>query len=351
MSRASTPARPRRCGRAAWRSCRRATSSRQFEAAWTPAQLEIAPRRVGGALPHQGPGVRSGRRGGARRPAARPSTSSSSRWWRWFDEEGLDQRLGAGGGRRAARRRPALPAHARPARGHRRPTSCCCSTCGASWHEPGARVCRHHLGGLHRPRGARRAWRRRSTRSPRARDAAVTLVQDRGPRRAELRGWEVDRAARPGAGGRRVRGAVRAAPHRPQPGRERPWQRRASRRFRDPRRPPAAAGHRVHRRAGACTSTISASGPKSTCFAAIARRVVTGPRQDAIVHAGMMNGRSGGRCDACAGVEALMSNRKITLLLSRCPIVLTSVLVGMVHRVAARPVAGVDARRRWRRRR
>ena len=60
-----------------------------------------------------------------------------------------------------------------------------------------------------------------------ARDAAVTLVEDAARDGRDLRGWEVDRAARQVLE-QRGYGESHPAPDRPQPRRERPWQWRAS---------------------------------------------------------------------------------------------------------------------------
>ncbi len=61
---------------------------------------------------------------------------------------------------------------------------------------PGRGLCRHHLGGLHRPRACPSGTRRRSRAVAAARDAAVALVQRAAARRpARCAAGEVDRAA------------------------------------------------------------------------------------------------------------------------------------------------------------
>ena len=167
----------------------------------------------------------------------------------WFRDEGLvsdsrPERVGRG-----ERRQPALPADggrasrdsarraraARPlgqARSARRgvmPTS-------PGWATPG-RAC---------PSGIARAF------------AAVRAARDAGDRAGAGRGraraarcaaGEVDRAASAVLRERRLR-RQHPAPDRPQPRRIRARQRREHGRLRDPRRPAAAAGHRLHDRAG-----------------------------------------------------------------------------------------------------
>ena len=97
---------------------------------------------------------------------------------------------------------------------------------------------------------------------PRAtrRSASCSAPRAAGER---LRGWR----SRPRRLGRAARRRIRRqhpAPDRPQPGRNRPRQRREHGRLRNPRRPPAAARHRLSPSSRASTSTTSASGRKST---------------------------------------------------------------------------------------
>ena len=132
-SRASTPARPRRCGRAASTSSRRAISSRPSRPRGRPRSSSRTARP-----PRRSTGSRTGP-SRPRRPRcapARPLTEYQlqQQMVAWFDEEGLVSRLGAGRGGGPHAGNP----HYLPTAGQRvassGPTSCCCSTSGASWH-------------------------------------------------------------------------------------------------------------------------------------------------------------------------------------------------------------------------
>ena len=119
--------------------------------------------------------------------------------------------------------------------GQARSTRARCLPTSPGWATPGATVPERFAHGVRRGR-ATRATRpsRWSSRRPRA--------------GRELRGWEVDRAASAVLRERRLR-RPDPAPHRPQPRRVGPRQRRQHGRLRNARRPAAAARHRLHDRA------------------------------------------------------------------------------------------------------
>ena len=127
-------------------------------------------------------------------------------------------------------------------------TNWCCSICGAS--SIGPARCLPTSPGWDTPAAT-------CPSATRAAFAAVAAARDAGDRAGaerasragrELRGWEVDRAA---SAVLREAGLRRPDPasHRPQPRRNGARQRREHGRLRDPRRSPAAPGHRLHDRA------------------------------------------------------------------------------------------------------
>ena len=186
------------------RGHQRATWSSASTALWNAAAIAVPPRGRRQALSHQGPRLRG------RRPAARGGRATTE-----FDIQ--QQMVAVVRGRRAGRGsapnvsaqenagQPALPAHRGAASRHPRRTNCCCIDLWGKLGRRRRRLRRHHMGGLHRPARCRtvRAGVRR--RSPGARDAAVSLVQDaaaRGGRGARLR------AGSRGAAGHRARRAT-----------------------------------------------------------------------------------------------------------------------------------------------
>ena len=124
-----------------------------FEAVWTPAQLESHRVGVAGALPDQGPGLRRRGRGASASGAPLTEYELQQQMVAWFAEEGLVVGLGAGRGRRPPRRRPALPAHRGERVGHRRRPAAAARPLGQAG-TAGRRVCRYHVGRVHRPRRA-----------------------------------------------------------------------------------------------------------------------------------------------------------------------------------------------------
>ena len=142
----------------------------QFEAAWTPAQL-ASHRAASEALYRiKDRAFEAAGAGGPRRPATgrvRPPAADVALVRRGR----AGQRFAAGRGGRAQRGEPALPAHQAIASRPSQPMRCCCWTCGANAGSQ-ARLCRHHLGGLHRREqvpermraGVRRRGRGRATR-------------------------------------------------------------------------------------------------------------------------------------------------------------------------------------------
>ena len=232
----------------------------RFAAVWDAAAIATHRSGVREALPREGPRVRRDRAAHARRRAddrvRHPAADG-----RLVSRRRARQRLGPerlGGGER---RQPALPADRR----------------GIGAIGPDELVLLDLWGKLDRParslptspgwatpaRACPSATRTRSRPIAAARDAAIALVQDAAREGRELRGWQVDRAASSvlrGAGLRRPH----PAPHRPQPGRDRctatasTWT--TTRRTTIAGCSPAPAS----RSSRASTSTISASGRKST---------------------------------------------------------------------------------------
>ena len=223
------------------------------------------------ALPDQGPGVRAD-------PRARCAADAALTE---FDVQQRDGRLVRGRGarqprsahRRRRRKTPATRTTSRPRRAQPRrsaATSSCCSTSGASC-RPRARCLLTSPGWGSQAERSRPISRRRSTRRATGRDAAIALVETRVADGRELRGFEVDRACRTvleqaGFGAQFIHRTGHSL------GKRGPWQRRPHGRLRDARRPPADSRHRLHHRAGRLYEPSSASGPRSTCSSASARR-------------------------------------------------------------------------------
>ena len=113
----------------------------------------------------------------------------------WFEDEGLVSdsapvvAVGANAGD------PHYLPTAEQRRGRSRPTRCCCSTSGANSRSR-ARCLLTSRGSGSPARGCRTRRRARSTPIADARDAAVALVEEAARDGRDLRGWEVDRAAR-----------------------------------------------------------------------------------------------------------------------------------------------------------
>ena len=105
-----------------------------------------------------------------------------------------------------------------------------------------------------------------------ARDAAVRLVADAASDGRDLRGWEVDEAARAVLNGAGLRRPDRAS-HRSQPrgNRARKW--RPHGRLRNARRSAAPPRHRFYGRTGPLFRNTSASAPRSTCIGANTRQL------------------------------------------------------------------------------
>ena len=281
--RAWTPARSRPSASAASRSCPRAISCSGSRPAGTQRAMATPPRGADRAVPGQGPGVRAEAARGCATACRSTEFDIQQLMAGWFGEEGPGRAIphpivaaeeNAG--------QSALPADrgAQPSDRCRR--ALCCSTSGASstiparctrtsrgWASPGARCPPTHGRGRS-PRSATPVTR--PSRSCRTRARAGD----------DLRGWQVDRAAREvleEAG----YGDQHPAPHRAQPGRGGPRQRREHGRLRDARRPARCSRAPGSRSSRASISTPSACGPRSTWSVGERDAVVTGVEQAEIV--------------------------------------------------------------------
>ena len=172
----------------------------QFEAAWTPAQLathrsasEALYRIKDRAFAAAAAAVRGGACADRVRAAA-----ADGRLVRRRKGWSATRRRSSRSARNAGN--PHYLPTARAVAADRRPTRCCCSTCGARQATPGAVFADITWVGVTGVARARRGRARVRRRSPSARDAAVALVAGCGARRA--------RAARLGSG---PRGAARCS--------------------------------------------------------------------------------------------------------------------------------------------
>ncbi len=167
----------------------------RFEAAWTPAQLEThraaseALYRIKDrAFAAAAEAVRGGR--------SLTEYDLQQQMVRLVRGGRARQRLGAGGRGRRQRRQPALPAHGRALSADNSRTRCCCSISGASMTTPGAVFADITWVGFTGPRGARRGRARRFAPRPVRATRRSRSCRRRHASGRELRGWEVDRAAR-----------------------------------------------------------------------------------------------------------------------------------------------------------
>ena len=186
-----------------------------------------APGRVGGALSHQGSRLRAARGGCARRACARPSTHCSSRWWRGSRKKGWSAT--------PRRSSPSEPTPATRTTCPRRPSVAADSagrgaaarSVGQDSTTPGAVFADITWVGVHRHDACRRRRRARSTPSPTRATRPCGSSCDGRPGRARSAGMGSRSGGPSGARARPGYGASHPASHRPQPRRERPWQRRA----------------------------------------------------------------------------------------------------------------------------
>ena len=252
----------------------------QFEAHWSDAGDRVAQAGGREALSRQGSRVRGGGPAAARRRAdnrVRSAAADVAVVCRGrADQRFGAQRVGAG-----ERRQPALPARREQRSRADRPDELLLLDLWGKLDTPGAvfaDITWVGFTGTQVPDEMAQAFA--AVRD--ARDAAVSVVEDAARAGREVRGFEVDRAARAvieAAG----YGALHPAPHRPQPRRNRARQRRAPGRLRNARRTPAACPAPASRSSRASISNASACGRKSTWSGARRGPEVTGPRQQEIV--------------------------------------------------------------------